>query len=212
METKLTEQESLSLIGEMIKQARNNFQKGSGNGMIFAGWLVAIMAILNVILAFVFAKSGINGSQACWVWCIMIPGSYIIYLIGKKMDRESIVKTHINHISDSIWNGYLISVLVFLIVIFSIGFAKNFYHVFFLINPVILVLLGLAEFATAKAYRFKPYLYGAFIMWIGALACTAAVCFWNNPVIIQFFILALCMILGFVIPGYQLNKKAKENV
>jgi len=29
---------------------------------------------------------------------------------------------------------------------------------------------------------------------------------------IQFLILALCMISGFVIPGYQLNKKAKENV
>ena len=121
------------------------------------------------------------------------------------------VKTHIDTIISSIWWGYIFSIYLFLFVLFCIGFGRKMYDLFFLINPVIFVLIGFAEFITAKVCRFKPYLYGAMIMWMGALACVAAM--WVGvPVVIQLIILALCMIFGFVIPGYLLNKKAEENV
>jgi hypothetical protein len=205
METKFTEQESLAIISKMIEQARNNLQKGSGNSMIFIGLMVAFAAILNAVLALVFIENGIAANHSCWVWCLMIPTIYINYLLNKKVERKAMVKTHIDSIVSSTWAGYGIACGVFLAVIFGIGLGQNFYQVFFLINPVILILVGLAEFVTAKACHFKPYLYGAFVMWLGALCCMAAMQF-KEPVIIQFFILALCMIIGFVIPGYQLNK------
>jgi len=210
METKLTEQESLSIISQMIEQARNNLQKGSGNGMIIAGLLVAFTAILNVVLAFVFKETGINANLSFWAWSLMIPGIIIIYLIQMKEDRKSTVKTHIDSIIRSTWNSYQYAVLVFLVVIFIIGFGKKFYVVFCLINPVVLILVGQAEYVTAKACRFRPYLYGAFSMWLGALACVGAI--WlKETVLIQFLILAVCMIIGFVIPGYQLNNLAKKD-
>ena len=216
MDAKLTEQESLEIISKMIEQARNNLQKGSGNNMIFIGLLVAFTAILNVILALIFMQKGTNPNLACWVWCLMIPGSYINYLIDNKSTRKQMVKTHIDSIIHSTWKGYMYSTVVLLAVFFGIGLGQKFYHVFYLINPIVLVFVGLSEFITAKACRFKPYMYGAFIMWLGALACVAAMWFKESaiiqPVFIQFFILALCMITGFVIPGYQLNKLAKENV
>jgi len=141
----------------------------------------------------------------------MIPGVVIGRLIDKKVRRESIVKTHIDSIVSSIWNGFLYSILVFLIVIFCIGFGKKMYDLFILVNPIIFILLGYAEFVSAKAYRFKPYLLGAIVMWIGALACIALM--WtSHQVLFQLLVLAICMFFGFVIPGYQLNKKAKENV
>ena len=211
METKLTEQESLAVISEMIKQTRNNFQKGSGNSMIFYGFVVSVLAIINVILAFVFIKLNIAPNLTFWIWCLMIPAFYVGHLIDKKVERESIVKTHLDSIVSTTWKGYSFSVLLFLAVIFSIGLGKKLYDVFYLINPFILLLIGLAEFISAKTYRFKPYLYGAVIMWLGALACTALM--WApQPVIFQLLIMALCMFFGFVIPGYQLNKSAKENV
>ena len=211
METKLTEQESLAVISEMIKQARNNFQKGSGNSMIFYGFVVSVLAIINVILAFVFIKLNIAPNLTFWIWCLMIPAFYVGHLIDKKVERESIVKTHLDSIVSTTWKGYSFSVLLFLAVIFSIGLGKKLYDVFYLINPFILLLIGLAEFISAKTYRFKPYLYGAVIMWLGALACTALM--WApQPVIFQLLIMALCMFFGFVIPGYQLNKSAKEHV
>jgi len=213
METKFTEQESLAVISEMIKQARNNFQKGSGTNFIFNGILVSITAILNVVLAFIFIKSGINANYSFWVWCLMIPGTFVNRLIDKKVERTAMVKTHIGSIISSIWNGFGISICVFLATIFTIGFGKEFYAVFYLINPVILTLIGLAEFSTAKSCRFKPFLYGAIIMWVGAVVSAVVVAMWIwEPVFIQFFILAICMIFGFVMPGYQLNELAKKDV
>jgi len=213
METKFSEQESLSLISEMIEQARNNFRKGSGNGMIYNGFLVSASAILNIALIFAFAKWGVNVYFSFWIWLVMIPGAYIGHLINRKVKQKSLVKTHIDSIIGTMWNGFGISIYTLLAVIFIIGFWKKFYEVLFLINPAILVLIGLAEFVTAKACRFKPYLHSAIVMWVGALVCAVAVVLWVwEPVIIQLFILTICMIFGFVIPGYQLNKVAKKDV
>ena len=211
MEAKFTEQESLSLISEMIKQARNNFQKGSGNSMIFYGSLVSIIAILNVIVALVFNKLSIDPNYSFWIWCLMIPSFYVGYLIEKKVEQETLVKTHLDSILISTWKAFSYSIYVFLAVIFCIGFGKKLYEIFCLINPVILILIGMGEFVCAKIYRFKPYLYGAVIMWSGALASIAVM--WTvEPIVFQLLILALCMFLGFVIPGLKLNKSAKENV
>jgi len=214
METKFTEQESLAIINEMIKRARNNFQKGSGNTMVYYGLLVPVLAILNAILILVLEKTNVNYVYySFWIWLLMIPGSFIGYLIQRKVNRESMVKTHIDSIIHSTWNGFGFSVYAFLIVIFTIAFGKRFYEVLFLITPGILILTGLAEFITAKACRFKPHLYGAIIMWLGAIICAIAVVLWIwDPTIIQFFVLAICMIFGFLIPGYQLNKIANKNV
>jgi len=211
METKFTEQESLTLISEMIKQARNNFQKGSGNSMIYYGIVVSVVDILNIILALVFMKLNVNPNYSFWVWCLMIPSFYGGYLIEKKIEREAIVKTHLDSILTATWKAFSYSVFIFLAVAFSIGFGKNFYHIFIIIHPVILILMGMGEFVCAKTYRFKPYLYGAIIMWTGALACMAVM--WTpHPVLFQLAIMAICMIFGFVIPGLKLNKSAEENV
>ncbi|GHV56901.1 hypothetical protein FACS1894182_04450 [Bacteroidia bacterium] len=208
MEAKFTEQESLSLITEMITQARNNFQKRSGDGMIFNGILVSITALLNVVLAFILA----HPNQSFWIWCIMIPGAFINGYINRTNRKEAVVKTHIDSIITFVWSGFACSVVVLLTVLFVLGFGRKMYDVFFLINPIILTMTGLAEFITAKICRFKPYFYGAFIMWAGAIASVVVLWISQEPVILQFVILIVCMITGFVIPGYQLNKAAKDHV
>ena len=208
METKFTEKESLALISEMITQARQNLRKGSGNAMIFIGLLVSLVALANVALAFILPDS----NQSFWIWCMMVPGVLVNKLIVKKTVKQSMVKTHIDTIIEYVWLGFSCTVCVFLAVIFILGLGRRLYEVFSLINPGIILMVGMAEFITAKACRYKPYFFGACIMWTGALLCTLAFWVTNSPVIVQFFILAVCMIAGFVIPGYRLNRKAKENV
>jgi len=211
METKLTEQESLNIINEMIIQARNNFQKGRGNSMIFYGSLVSLTAILNVILVFTLHKTNIDPNLSFWIWCLMIPGIVVGRLIDKKVEREAMVKTHLDSVSSSTWKAFSYSIYVFLSLIFCIAFGKEMKELFILINPFILILTGFAEYVSSKTYRFKPYMYGAYFMWLGALTCIALM--WTpSPVIFQLLILAICMFFGFVIPGYKLNKLAKENV
>ncbi|MDR2683444.1 MAG: hypothetical protein LBB64_06215 [Dysgonamonadaceae bacterium] len=208
METKFTEQESLTLISEMIAQARQNLRKGSGNAMIFNGLLVSFLALANVALAFTLP----HPNQSFWVWCLTIPGVFVSKRIANRTMQQSLVKTHIDAIIGYVWLGFSCAIYTLLAVIFILGFGRKMWEVFHLINPCIMLITGLAEFITAKVCRYKPYFFGAYIMWTGALLCTLVYWVTNEPIIAQFFILAVCMITGFVIPGYRLNKKAEENV
>ena len=208
METKFTEQQSLTLISEMITQARNNFQKGRGNSMIFNGCLVALIALANIVLIYTLS----NPYHSFWIWCLMIPGSFVSAYIRKKVDKASMIKTHIDTIIGYTWVGFGCAVCILLAIILGLGLGRKIYEACLLINPIILTMTGLAEFITAKACKFKPYFYGAIVMWTGAIGCTILFLISNNSVVGQFLILAICMIIGFVVPGYKLNKLAEKHV
>jgi len=200
MEKNFNHEESLALINEMINRARNNVQKEKGHS-IFWGYLIACTAIANSILLHVLD----NPNYSFWVWLIMIPGYAVSYFMYRRTDRKAFVKTHIDKIGDIIWKGYGIGVAVFIFSIFFFAFQNNDFKVLSLINTIILVMVGICEFATACIYRYKSLYLSAILFWAGAIVC---VCL---PVDVQFIVLALCMVLGFVVPGHILNYKAKKS-
>jgi len=209
METKFTEQESLAIINEMIDQARNNVQKGSANSMIYNGYAVALVAVLNFILLYLLPKE--IQYWANWVWMLMIPSSFVSRYVQSRVDRSAIVKTQIDRIIHSLWSGFSISVAVLLTILFSMSFAFHTWHYFAAITPTIMIMVALAEFGVAKACRFKPFLWGAIGFWAGALVCVFFTFIVLRNGAFQLLVLAVCMIFGFVIPGYKLNKLAKES-
>ena len=210
METKFTEQESLAIINEMIDRARNNVQKGNANALIYNGYAVAFVAILNFILLNLLPEA--DKHQADWVWLLMVPSFFISKYVQSRVNRSAIVKTQIDGIIRALWNGFTISIVVLLSILLSMALVFNTWHYFAVITPTIMILTAFAEFGMAKACRFKPFFWGAIGFWVGALLCCLFSYFVLKRSDIQFLILALCMILGFVIPGNQLNKLAKENV
>jgi len=208
METKLTEQESLAIINEMIDRVRNNVQKGSANNLIYNGYAVAFIAILNFILLYLLPEHERNWSFS--VWWLMIPSFFVSRYIQSRVDRSAIVKTQIDGIITMLWSGYAISIAALLSILFSLAFIFHTWHYFVVIVPLIMIMTALTEFGMARACRFKPFFWGAISFWIGAFCCIFTCLLGNNSLQFQFLIMALCMILGFVIPGHRLNKLAKE--
>ncbi|MDR2126608.1 MAG: hypothetical protein LBP63_07250 [Prevotellaceae bacterium] len=214
METKFTEQESLAVISEMIDRARNNVQKGAGTYMIFWGATVAVMALLNVALAYILSGMSVSGNYAFHIWWLTLPAWAVSFIMKRKTDRTAIVKTHIDKVISSVWKAFGISTVIFLLIVFGLSYCLHEdAHFFFLINPIIILLTGIGEFITAKVCRFRPFLHGAIAMWAGSLACALAIILFEGggSVVVQFFILAACMTVGFIIPGYKLNKLAKAH-
>jgi hypothetical protein len=209
MKTKFTEQESLSVINEMIDRARNNIQKGSADTMIFNGYAVACVAILNFLLLHFLPEAGRNWSFMAW-W-LMVPCAVINRFISRKIDRSAMVKTHIDRIVKAIWRGFSISVAVLLITVFSTSYVFDKWTYTLFITPAIMIMLGLNQLVMSKACRYQPFFWSAVYFWAGALLCTFTYCVLQRGDW-QFLILAACMIAGFVIPGYLLNKKAKQHV
>jgi hypothetical protein len=211
MDTKFTEQESLSVISEMIDRAKKNIRKSSGTFMIFWGCMVAITALLNIVLIYVLRQMSIPANYSFHIWWIMAPAWIVSFRLERRVNKSAIVKSHIDSIISSVWKAFGISNVIFLLIIFSLAYSLEMYNVFYLINPVLILIMGIGEFITAKVCRFRPFLHGAVAMWTGSLACTLAVVLLSKDgVLVQFGILAICMVIGFVIPGYKLNKLAKE--
>jgi hypothetical protein len=203
METNLTEQESLQLITRMIQQSQNNFRKGAGNIIIFWGYLVAFAALLNFALDFVMP-----GYQAALIWLLMIPGWIVSFFIQRKNARSAIVRTHIDRIVKYLWIAGGVACFVLQFLFWAVYYHFGIIYQYTLEAPIILIITGIALFVTGIAYRFKPSISGGIIFCLGAIVCA----FFLPKVQYQLLVTVVCMVFGYIIPGWKLNKKAKENV
>ncbi|MDR3340561.1 MAG: hypothetical protein LBT25_10815 [Candidatus Symbiothrix sp.] len=209
METKFTEQQSLEVITEMINRARNNVQKNSANNMIYSGFIVALIAVANFILMHFLPDA--YGRYSFHIWWLIVPSTFVDRYIKRKLDRSAMVKTQIDSIITQLWRGFSISVVILLLSIFAICFSFHAWIASLLITPGIMIMVALVEFGMAKVCRYKPFFWGAIAFWTGSLLCLLTYSLLNRGDL-HFLILAACMIIGFIIPGYQLNKSAEKNV
>ncbi len=202
MESNLNHEQSLTLINEMINRAQNNVQKERTFPIMFWGYMVATVAIANAILIHTLN----NPNQSFMVWLAMIPAAVVSYfIIDRRIDRTALVKTHIDKIGDLVWKGFGIGAVVFITATYIIAFRTKDFHVMLLINSVIMLMVGICEFASACIYRYKPWYWVSLLFWTGAIVCAFL------QVDLQFIVLAVCMILGFVVPGHWLNRQQKKS-
>ena len=194
-------EESLSLINEMISRARNNFQKEKMYSMIYWGYITAAIAILNyALLQFLN-----HPNQSFWVWLLMFPAGIVSHFIDRYVNRTVLVKTHIDRMGNGVWKGFMVGVVVFLAVIFTAAIRYQAPIIFVMTTPVILIMLGICEFISAIIYHHKPWYLVSVLFWVGAVGCAFL------PVDLQFIVLAVCMVLGFVVPGHMLNYQAPKS-
>ena len=201
MEKNLNHEESLMIISEMINRARNNVQNERTYSMIFWGYTIAVVALVN----FVLFNTLENFYQSFLVWFAVIPAWGISYLIERRIDRTALVKTHIDKISDMIWKGFGIGTIVIMVSFFATSVLTKTFIFMMLTNPIIMCMIGICEFATAVVYRYNKWYWVAALFWTGAVICV----FLNVDK--QFIVLAVCMLCGFVIPGHLLNHQSKKN-
>lgn len=192
-------------------KARYNYLKGAGTYCIFWGYFIAFLSLLNFTLFHVFANIDISPKYASYVWLATLPVAIIYFIYIKYSSKKEIAKTHIDRVIYSIWLAFAISSFL---LIFVLSFYANIFKAtstVFLITPIMLLLIGLAQFASGAALKFKTYYYAACIFWIGSVASIVFLYIFERGDL-QFIIMAACMLLGFCIPGHLLNRKAKQNV
>lgn len=207
METKLNQQQSLQFITEMISEARNSFSADSSKSMTRMGWIVAGLAICNFALLYLLPEP----SYSYFLWLLMIPVSLINSYVGERKSKSLEVVTHLQKVIQSTWNAFGVSIALFLSIVFISVYLTQTWHFVIVITPVILVFTGLAQYITGVVCKFKPYLVGALVFWVGALV-SSLLSFAGDLASFQFVVLALCMILGFIVPSHKLRKIATQNV
>lgn len=219
MEKTLSEKESLELINEMINTARNNLQKGTGNIFLLWGYVIAVLAIANLLLLLILPHQ--TNYHSYNVWFATPLGLIFYFRQVRKIKEMQMVRTYIDKIVTYVWIAFSISVLVLVIsmLLASIhGFREstgifrplNWIHWSFLI-PFMLILYGFALLVSGMAYRFKPLVIGAVICWICTLVIFSLYRL-DNYMEIQLAILIISIIAGYIIPGHMLNVKEKNHV
>jgi|TARA_B110000902_G_scaffold93172_1_gene110492 hypothetical protein len=173
----------------MVKASRKSQQKNSFYFILW-GLLMAAVSIIEYYCA-------INHINIWQIWPIAgISGGLLSYLHGQKERKKSEVNTTTDLFSKYLWGAFGIT-LVFMVA-YSI---PNRLHP----HPLILAIAGLATFVSGGVSKFKPLILGGISLWIGALVCTFVV----TDVRIS-IVYAIALIAGYVIPGFILRKKERD--
>ena len=193
-ERKMTEQESLHLIHQMIQVAKADHRE-NGAGWLIWGWLLFIASVSSAILSYLEIRGYI-----AWVWTgILVVGMviYIIFHILKRRDEK--VKTYVQELLDRLGNGFFISLFVIVAASFIIktSFGFGYYY----------ILYAFWMYIHGSAIRFRPLIIGAYVNWIAAIAI-----FLLQDTGQIMIVSAIAVLIGYLIPGYMLQAEYRKKM
>ncbi len=189
-EEKFSPEQSLVLIDNMIKQAKNRFTE---NGFLYLlwGWVIFFCSLGHFIL---IKLQWFEHPEIIWATTWLAVIYQIIYLA--KASKKETVKTYSENIVNYIWASFGISMFVLSVILSKTDGWQR-------MSSFLLMIYGTPTFLSGIAMQFKP-------LKIGGITC------WGLAVISVFILplyglllLALAIIVAWIIPGYQLQQKFK---
>lgn len=185
----LSEKESLKIIEGMILKAKGNVVS---NQFYFIMWGWAI-ALINLFVYFSQTLYEFPYAHFAWILCLPL-GIYTgIHASIKAKMRP--VKTHLEDMFSYMWLAFFVMVIIIAGAGPKIGFN---------INPLIVLITGFPTFITGIAIKFKPLIYGGAAFWLFAVL-GFALPFEYHPLVG-----AAAIIVGYLVPGYLLKQKVKN--
>lgn len=181
---KLSPQQSLDLITQMIDQAKGNVRDNSFY-YLFWGWVLIGAHIGS------FALHRLDFNYPFVVWLIVIPAWIISFIYGsrqsKKQNRSS---THLEKVNLTLWISFGTLAIV-------IPFFGSFIN--YQINPIILLVGSIATLTSGAILKYLPLMLGGGLFFIGGLLSF----FLSHEM--QSLAAASTIALGYLVPEYLLK-------
>lgn len=179
------------MITSMINKAKNRFNE-SGMLYLLWGWLILVCCVIQFVAIHFFNN---NKTYYVWysTWLLLI--YQFIYLRKKKAHRK--VQVYTGEIMGFVW-------LVFLIMYALLVYILAYMNASAAIIPAILVMYGMPTFLSGIIIRFNPLKIGGICCWLLAI---------SSPFITydyQLLLVACAVIAAWIIPGYLLKQKFKN--
>jgi hypothetical protein len=184
-------QDSLQLIESMINKAQNRFNE-NGHLYLLWGWVIFVCSISHFVVDY---WNLFSNPQLVWflTWGALI---YQTIYIARRKKKER-VRTYTDDIVGWVW-------VVFVILMALVGFIAGKGNTWQLMYPLFLVLYGVPTFLTGVIIKFQPLQVGAISCWILAIASTFV------PTQFQVLFLTLAVLSAWIIPGYLLRSRFKN--
>lgn len=194
-EEKFTPEQSLELIGSMINKAKNKFGE-NGHLYLLWGWAILACSLGQFILAN-YVKWEYHYMVWFSTWLVFI---YQMIYLARQKKRER-VKTYTDDIIKVVW-------ITFVVLMFLFGFlfgklmGEEYYRFF---NPGILALYGMPTVLSGAILRFRPLIVGGIFCWLLSIVSTYI------PFQFQLLLLSAAVIAAWIIPGYLMRSRYKQN-
>ncbi|NCB19653.1 MAG: hypothetical protein EOM61_08550 [Bacteroidia bacterium] len=191
-EKNLTQQESLELISRMIKESRNNLEKGGGNIYLLWGylWLATALAVYFTIIL-----TGDYRGQ--WLWFAMPIIGYPSMLIMLKNRKKSVV-TFVDKTISKIWIVLgMCALLLSLYMMVDYSAYPILFVMALLINAGVAMSGLIIRFRPISVAGFAGILFSFLILMI--------------PGLDKILVFAAFSVIMLIIPGHILNATSKKN-
>lgn len=204
-EKKITEQESISIITEMISRTKERYI-GNGNIMLMWGYLTVTVTIL------VWALLAATHNQAWnWLWfLIWIIGGTATPIMARKEQAENGVKNYSDRITSQIWS--VVGAMAIVATAMCLGFlligGKDCWLMMFAYALIIVPFGVIVQGVILKENSLKTGGIIGMVIGIFTVCCIAGrvtlYADWYLPLFMAAFIAM------FIIPGHIINHKYKS--
>lgn len=185
-EVKLTENESLKLITEMIGKAKGSYHS-NGTSAILWGLVIFFCSI------FEFFEMQFNFDIGFNIWWLMfvalVPQFYLMLKSSSKKNFESYEEKTMSFV----WWAFAASVVMMM-------FFNSYYRPSHS-ESLFLMLFGMPTFITGGMFRFKPMIIGGITCWILFVVSI------YTSLKINLLLMALAALSAWLVPGIILRKK-----
>jgi hypothetical protein len=194
-ENNFTPQESLQLIESMINRAKDKYAE-DGSMYLMWGWLVFICSLAQFLLLHVFQYE-----YHYIVWLATIPFFIFQYFYVSKKQKQQKVVTYTDNIVGYVWLTFAIVIILLGFIVGLLTTGEYYTHII----HVLLAIYGMPVFLTGVIVRFKPLTIGGIACWILCIiSCFITIYDY------QFLLIPVAMLVAWVIPGYLLRAKYKQ--
>ena len=192
----ITQHESLALIESMINKAKNRFGE---NGFLYLlwGWVILFCSLGQYTLLYLVHYPR---HYLVWLTTWLALGVQFIYIARKR--RRKTVSTYTEEILRYVW-------ITFVILMFLLGFilpdkSSNTSPDYLVNSASLLALYGMPTFLSGIILRFRPLIAGGITCWVLSIISG------YMPHQYQLLFLAAGVIIAWIIPGYLLRARYKQ--
>jgi hypothetical protein len=187
-------QQEISIIKAMIEKTRKETAE-SGHLFIFMGVTSALFVLVISLLELYQLNRWVLPAMIA----LTIINGFVGYVVVSKPAKEEKVTSYPKTVVLSLW---VICGVTMLMITFLFPFLKV--YPFRALGTLASLILGIAVFMTGVIYEMRFILWYSSAWWIGAILMAIS----ESPY--SFLIMIAVIIIGWVLPGFIINKKYKN--
>lgn len=183
---KMTEQESLELISEMMGKAKQGYVT-KGIASVVWGVLIIVCSLLTWAQVYFKFSFGFD----VWILVFLAVFPQIYFSIKEKKERKFIA--HDEQTMAYVWTAF--GICIFILSFYNGRFGNS--HT----TSLFMMLYGLPTFITGGVFKFKPMILGGLVCWVLAIAALF------TSFAAAMLCMALCGLVAWLMPGIILWKR-----